>query len=73
MDKATLVRLIVFALAWVNAALAQKGLTTLPVLDETQVAFAVTFIVSLWTAVRHNFLGKKGKIQKEVLEQKNLK
>lgn len=73
MDKATLVRIIVFALAWLNSFLASKGYETLPVVDETQVAMFVTFVISVWVFVSHNFFGKKGKKQKEVLDRHGLK
>ena len=73
MDKKTIARIVVFALVWVNGWLASKGYKTIPVIDETQVAFAIAFIVSVYTTVRHNFFGKKGQAQKEVLDKNGLK
>ena len=69
MDKMTIARAVVFVLAWLNGFLASRGYKTLPVIDETQIAFAIAFVVSLYTAVKHNFFGKKGKAQKQVLDK----
>ena len=73
MDKGTLVRLVLVVLTWLNTFLVSKGYDTVPVLDETQVALGITFVVSVWGWVSHNFLGKKGAAQKEALVQKGLK
>ena len=64
----TIARMIVFVLVWVNGALAAKGYKTIPVVDETQVAFAIAFVVSVYTTIKHNFFGKKGKKQKEAIK-----
>jgi SPP1 family holin len=68
MDKMTIARAVVFVLAWLNGFLASKGYKTIPVIDETQVAFAIAFVVSVYTTIKHNFFGKKGKAQKQAIE-----
>ncbi|MEH7116059.1 phage holin [Neobacillus vireti] len=69
MDKGTIVRVLLFVLAWVNTFLASKGYETIPHVDETHVAMAVTFVISVWGFVKHNFFGKKGKAQKEAIKK----
>jgi SPP1 family holin len=68
MDKMTIARMIVFALGWINAGLVAKGFKSIPLLDEGQVAFAIAFVISVYTTIRHNFFGKKGKKQKEAIK-----
>lgn len=55
MDKGSLVRLVLFVLAWTNTFLVSKGYDPIPVLDETQVALGVTLVISAWGWVKHNF------------------
>jgi SPP1 family holin len=71
MDKGTVVRVLLFVLAWVNSFLASKGYHTIPYVDETHVAMAVTFLISAYGFIKHNFLGKKGIAQKAVLDMAN--
>jgi SPP1 family holin len=73
MDKGTLVRIIVFVAAWLNNYLVQKGFTALPVLSEEVVAQVVAFVVSAYTLWRNNYITKKGKKQKEVIDKYGLK
>lgn len=61
MDKGTIVRGLLFVLAWVNSLLASKGMKTIPVLDQSTVAFWVTFVISAYTFYKHNVFGKKVK------------
>jgi SPP1 family holin len=72
MDKGTVVRIILFALAWLNQFLVSKGQAPLPVLDEVVVAAIVTFIISLWTLWKNNYITPKGTAQKKALERQNL-
>lgn len=58
LDKASLIRIIVFLLAWLNQYLASKGMQALPVLGEGEVAAVITFVVSVWTLLRDNRLKK---------------
>lgn len=73
MDKGTVIRIIIFVLAWVNQLLVSKGMQPLPVLDETILAGVITFFVSVWTLFRNNYITSKGKAQKQALERQNLK
>lgn len=61
MDRMALVRIIAFALVWLNQYLVQKGLQPLPVLDEQIIADLVTFIVSVWALATNNQLKKTDK------------
>lgn len=61
MNKMALVRIIAFALVWLNQILVQKGLQPLPVLDEQIIADVIAFVVSVWTLATHNSLAKKDK------------
>jgi SPP1 family holin len=61
LDKASIARLIVFILAWVNNFLVSKGLKTLPIIDESTIAMILTLLISAYTFYKHNFLGKKAK------------
>jgi SPP1 family holin len=67
-DKGTVIRGLVFTLAWLNTVLASKGYETIPHVDEVHVAMAVTFVVSVWGFVKHNFFGKQGKSHKEAIK-----
>lgn len=51
---ANLIRVIVFVLAWLNNWLVSKGAHPLPVISDSQAAFAIAFIASVWTMVREN-------------------
>jgi SPP1 family holin len=68
MDKASIVRVLLFVLAWLNSFLASKGYKTIPYVDETHIAMAVTFVISAWGFIQHNFFGKKGQAQKEAIK-----
>lgn len=67
MDKNSIVRLVIFVLAWLNGLLASKGLKTIPVLDNEQVAGVIAFLVSAYTFYKHNFFGKHGKALKDAI------
>lgn len=75
MDKASLVRIIILIATMVNAALTLLGAPPLPIGENeaTVIAFILLGAVSSWTTLKHNFIGKKGKDQKETLEKNNLK
>lgn len=68
MDKGTLTRIVVFVLAWVNSFLAQKGFKTIPYIDDKNVATIITLLVSAYTFVKHNFIGKKGQFIKSIID-----
>lgn len=67
MDKGTIVRGVLFILAWINSFLASMGLKTIPVLDQSTVAMIVTFVISAYTFYKHNIFGKKGKQLKDAI------
>jgi SPP1 family holin len=70
MDKGTVVRMLLFLLAWLNSFLASKGYETIPHVNETNVAMLVTFVISAWGFIKHNFFGQKGKEQKAAIKSK---
>lgn len=59
MDRNSLIRVVLFVLVWVNSFLASKGLKTIPVLDDSQVAGIITFAVTAYGVIKHEFLTKK--------------
>jgi SPP1 family holin len=73
MDRGTLVRIILFVLAWVNSLLVQKGIQPLPLISEEVVAEVIAFVVSVWTLWKNQYISKKGKIQKEILDKHTAK
>lgn len=72
MDKGTIIRVVVFALAWFNQYLTSKGIQPLPILDEVFVSTLITFVVSVWTLFKNNYITKKGIDQREVLKMNEL-
>lgn len=73
MDKGTIVRTILIVIAWVNAALAQNGLETIPVISEDQVSIGLAFVASVWGWFKNNYVTAKGKLQAEKLKEWGLK
>jgi hypothetical protein len=71
MDKKALAKLIVFALVWINAFLTQQHLKTIPVLDETQVAFGLAFIYSAYEWIKHAYIWIRDNWVKKNTNQKN--
>lgn len=47
-----IVRVVLFVLAWVNSILVSTGHRTLPVIDEAQVYWVITFVVSVWAMMK---------------------
>ncbi|AUJ24217.1 phage holin [Virgibacillus dokdonensis] len=72
MDKGTVVRTIALAIVWVNAVLVNYNLQPIPLLEEEVIAYGVTFIVSVWTWFKNNYITLRGRQQKEVLQRSNL-
>lgn len=48
MEKALIIRLIVFVAAWLNGFLAEKGLQPLPLVGEEEAAMFLAFLISVW-------------------------
>jgi SPP1 family holin len=67
-DTATAVKAFLFVLTWLNVLLVRQGYNALPVIDETNAAIIVTFVISLYTTITHMFFGRKGQAQKAQLE-----
>lgn len=75
MDKASLTRTIILALALINQLLSAAGKSPLPIKDETidlAISTGFTIVVSIWTWWKNNYISKKGQKQKEVLENHDL-
>ncbi|SHH91753.1 phage holin [Virgibacillus chiguensis] len=72
MDKGTVVRTIALAIVWINAVLVNYNLQPIPLLEEEVIAYGVTFIVSVWTWFKNNYITLRGRQQKEVLQRSNL-
>ncbi|MER2057481.1 MAG: phage holin [Niallia sp.] len=75
MDKGTLIRTIVLAIAFINQFLVAFGLYEIPGTEEQQTAF----ITAVFTAVigtiawfKNNYITSRGKKQREVLMAHNL-
>lgn len=75
MDKGTLIRTIVLAIAFINQFLVAFGLYEIPGTEEQQTAF----ITAVFTAVigtiawfKNNYVTAKGKQQKDLLVAHNL-
>ncbi len=76
MDKGTLIRTIVLAIALINQILTATGYSPLPIEDnqvEVIVSTTFTVVVALWTWWKNNYVSKKGQKQAEVLDEHNLK
>ncbi|MDT4255071.1 phage holin [Staphylococcus haemolyticus] len=69
-DVGSIVRTIVFILAWVNQFLATKHISPIPV-DEVTISSIITGAVSLWTWWKNNnFSHAAQKGQKEINKSK---
>lgn len=75
MDKGTIIRTIVLAIALINQFLVGFGLYKIPGTAEEQTAFLstmFTFITAAAAWFRNNYVTVKGKRQKEVLKREGL-
>jgi len=54
MDKAALIRILVFLFAWLNQFLVSQGYQPLPVLGEAEFAAILTFVASVWVLMKDN-------------------
>ncbi len=76
MDKGSVVRISVLLVALINQGLAAAGHSPLPFEGE-EVKQGVSTVITTGAAIvawyKHNFVGKKGKQQKEALEERGLK
>ncbi|MFH5779046.1 phage holin [Heyndrickxia oleronia] len=75
MDKGTVIRTIVLAIALMNQFLVGFGLYEIPGTEEEQtgvLSSAFTFIAATVAWFKNNYLTAKGKKQKEVLRKEGL-
>lgn len=71
-DKGTIVRTISLGLVWMNVWLENAGLNGVPFLSDESIALGLTFVVSIWTWFKNNYITLRGKKQKAVLEREGL-
>jgi len=75
MDKNSLIRTVILAIALVNQLLTAAGKSPLPVDDatiENLISTTCTTVVAIWTWWKNIYISNKGKAQKEALKEKNL-
>lgn len=75
MDKNSLIRTIVLALALLNQILVAAGKSPIPIEDgtvELLISTGFTVVVSIWTWWKNNYISSKGLKQKEVLRDNEL-
>lgn len=48
------IRIVLFALSWLNTYLVSIDKQPLPVVSEDQMAWFITFVISVWTMVKDN-------------------
>jgi SPP1 family holin len=75
MDRGTLIRTIVLALALINQFLIAAGLNPIPGTEDVWgevISTIITFITAAWAWFKNNYVTAKGKKQKEVLEKNGL-
>jgi SPP1 family holin len=72
MDKASIARVVTLVIVLVNAVLNIAGFETIPTEFGDDLSAVLLMVVSLWTAWKNNYLSRKGRAQKEALEQKGL-
>jgi SPP1 family holin len=73
MDKASITRVVALVIVLVNAVLNIAGFKTIPTEFGDDLSAVLLMAVSLWTAWKNNYLSRKGRAQKEALEQRGLK
>jgi SPP1 family holin len=72
MDKASIARIVTLIIVLINAVLNLLGYQTIPTEFGEHISAVILLAVSLWTAWKNNYLSKKGKAQKEVLNSYHL-
>lgn len=75
MDRMSLIRTVILAIALINQILVISGKSPLP-LDDANVELTIstifTIITSLWTWWKNNYISRVGQEQKEVLQDHDL-
>jgi SPP1 family holin len=72
MDKASVTRFILLVIAVINAVLNLVGFETIPDELANNIVAVVSGFIMLYTGWKNNYLSKKGRAQKEVLERNGL-
>lgn len=75
MDKMSIIRTIILVLALANNLLVAFGYSPLPIEDqqvELVVSVVWTIVASLWAWWKNNYISKRGKEQKRVLDSNGL-
>ncbi|MBA2874294.1 phage holin [Thermaerobacillus caldiproteolyticus] len=72
MDKASTIRFVFLIVAVINAVLNMLGYQTIPDDLVNDVVAVVSGIYALYMGWKNNYLSKKGRKQKEVLEKHGL-
>ena len=72
MDKASVTRLILMVLSWVNTYLADTAYD-LSWINEEMVSLLVAVIFSWWAGWKNNYISRKGQAQKNHLKKAGLK
>lgn len=75
MDRGTLIRTIVLALALINQFLIAAGLNPIPGTEEVWgevISTVFTAAIAAWSWFKNNYVTAKGKKQKEVLKKEGL-
>jgi SPP1 family holin len=73
MDKGSITRVVALVIVLINAVLNIAGFQTIPTEFGDDLSAVLLTVVSLWTAWRNNYIGRRGRAQAEALEQKGLK
>lgn len=73
MDKASVIRVIIFVVAWFNTFAASKGWYSLPDVNEEQLSIFISFVVSIYTMYKNQYLARKGRAQAVILDKHDLK
>lgn len=72
MDKASVTRFTLLTIAVINAVLNMIGYRTIPNDMANDIVAVVSGIFAIYAAWKNNYLSKKGRKQKEVLEKHGL-
>jgi SPP1 family holin len=72
MDKSSVVRYTVLVIAVINAVLNLFGYQTISDELANNIVAVISGFIMLWVGWKNNYLSKKGRKQKEVLEKNGL-
>lgn len=73
MDKGIVVCMILMLLVWINIFLVFKGYQVLLIVSEMEVMLVFILVIFFWVWFKNNYVIKKGKKQKEVIDKYGLK